>query len=66
MKNKLPMSGDSVKQQFKEMAALGAASVQRVYRDGEDKPLAAVIFVRGEETQAFLDAIKKVEDSWQK
>jgi hypothetical protein len=58
------MSSDSIADKLKLLKEMGAAMTQIVYRKADDTPLAAVIFVHGDETAEILEAVKAVEDSW--
>ena len=59
------LTSDSIRHQFKTLKQIGGAQSQMVYRDKNDQPLAAVIFVVGkEETAAVIAAVEKVSDSW--
>lgn len=58
------MSSDSIADKLKLLKEMNAAMTQIVYRKADDTPLAAVIFVQGDETAEILEAVKAVEDSW--
>jgi len=56
---------DSIKEKFFNLGAMNAAMQQIVYRDAQEKPIGAAIFVLGPvETDEILKAVKAVEATW--
>jgi hypothetical protein len=54
-----------VKKVFDDMKDMNAAVQQVVYRDKADKPIAALVFIRGKtETKELLKAIEKATADW--
>ncbi|MET2951270.1 hypothetical protein ABXV18_24620 [Vibrio owensii] len=56
------MCNMSINDIAEEMGELNAASMTLTFRDSDDKPLAGVILVAGENVQEYLDAIDKVSE----
>ena len=59
------ITSDSIKEKFTELAAMNAAMMQVIFRDDNELPIGAAIFVLGPvETDEILAAVKKVEATW--
>jgi hypothetical protein len=51
-------------EQFDQMEEWGAAVAKLTAYDANEKPLRAVIFVRGDETKEVVEAVQALEDTW--
>lgn len=59
------MSNDSIQEKFQGLADMGGTMQQIIFRDANEKPIAAAVFVLGPvETTEILAAVKAVEHSW--
>lgn len=58
------MKTDLISDKLKLLKQIDASMTHIIYRDANGKPIAAAIFVTGQETDEILEAVKIVEDSW--